>query len=81
MTLITLITSDNIVLSDGVNPHFRTRKMRACALFFVDLKFPYRTLKIIFFYAFWLYWETGNLPFILDGFLEHITDLKNKVED
>ena len=28
MTLITLITSDNIVLSDGVNPQFRPRKMR-----------------------------------------------------
>ena len=28
MTLITLITSDKIVLSDGVNPHFRPRKMR-----------------------------------------------------
>ena len=40
MTLITLITSDDIVLSDGVNPHFRPRKMRACVLFFYGPKIP-----------------------------------------
>ena len=28
MTLITLITSDDIVLSDSGNSHFRPRKMR-----------------------------------------------------
>ena len=56
------------------------RKNEMCASF-CGPKFPYCSLKIIFFYAFWLYWETRNLAFILDGFVEHITDLKNKVED
>ena len=52
-----------------------------CVRLFVDLKFPYRSPNFFFFYAFWLYWETRNRPFILDGFVEHITDLKNKIED
>ena len=35
MTLITLITSDGVVLSDGVNPHFRSRKMRELIKFLI----------------------------------------------